>query len=929
MSDDRLQELYLTAVELDADARGRLLDELRSGEPALAAELARLLAADETEPSPIDRPAAPLAEPEEPLPPTPTQVGPYRIVRELGRGGMGRVFLAEQETPDFRRTVALKLIDHPRFDVDMVRRFREEVRILASLEHPGIVRFYDGGKSADGIWFLALEFVEGCDLLCHARDAGLGVRERVELFAAVASAMAYAHGKGVVHRDIKPANVLVDREGQPRLLDFGISKLLDPAATAATTTGAGVRLMTPAYASPEQLAGGDVTAASDVYSLGVVLYELLCGQRPIVTAREASGSLPPPSLVARKRLEAAGVDRSTRRLRRIPRELDAIALRALDTDPERRYPTAAELGDDLRRCLDRHSIRPRDATLGARTAIFLRARPWIAPAAGALVLALALWPFVRPGGRDPVSTPPAGSHSVSGSAGRFPFDTGAIPPADEAERRWAAAPGDPVLGAQLALALADEKRFDEARFATRRMRQIPGREHDPLADYTDAWVSATEGEQQRALVFVDAALAGALATDRRDLVGGIRLLRATTLMRLGQRDAARGELEATVRDLAGTGDDGLLERAWNALALERLRLGENEQCQAAFEAALEAAERAGSEGLVTRSNFARFELLRGRPDLAEEKLRELLTLRRARPNATREGQVLLKLASAQRDLGRAGEATMHLDRAIDLLRTPGAELSLGAALHERALFDLEHGRLDRIDDTIAELDAISRSTLHRRTLGFARTIAARRAALTGDPATARSSFAEARRLLRTNGDNDLAADSDLAWAGSEWLARDPAAAMRVAEEALSTLENPGATLPGVAAALLEVRILAATGRAREAGQRFARVPSDLESSPSLDRRLDWLRGRAALLVAAGDLDSARRDLSLARDLAHGAERLVIELEVRLELAHAADESATACEEIAAISGEAEGRGLVTLVDLARTARGRAPVVPSS
>ncbi|MEZ5312920.1 MAG: hypothetical protein R2862_04305 [Thermoanaerobaculia bacterium] len=115
----------------------------------------------------------------------------------------------------------------------------------------------------------------------------------------------------------------------------------------------------------------------------------------------------------------------------------------------------------------------------------------------------------------------------------------------------------------------------------------------------------------------------------------------------------------------------------------------------------------------------------------------------------------------------------------------------------------------------------------------------------------------------------------------------------------------------------------------EAGQRFARVPSDLESSPSLDRRLDWLRGRAALLVAAGDLDSARRDLSLARDLAHGAERLVIELEVRLELAHAADESATACEEIAAISGEAEGRGLVTLVDLARTARGRAPVVPSS
>jgi len=205
VSDERLPDLYLEALDLEGDARRALLDRIAAEEPALAAELARLLSRPSSAASPIDRlpevvtagsrgtirdEPGDAAVPEEELPPS---VGPYRIVRELGRGGMGRVFLAEQETPDFRRNVALKLIDRPGPEAQAVRRFRDEVRILASLEHPGIARFLDGGLSAEGIWFLALEFVDGRDLLEHARAAALSPREKVELFAEVLEAVAHAH----------------------------------------------------------------------------------------------------------------------------------------------------------------------------------------------------------------------------------------------------------------------------------------------------------------------------------------------------------------------------------------------------------------------------------------------------------------------------------------------------------------------------------------------------------------------------------------------------------------------------------------------------------------------------------------------------------------------------------------------------------------
>jgi serine/threonine protein kinase/TolB-like protein/Flp pilus assembly protein TadD len=373
VSDERLPDLYLEAVELGADRRRELLDRLRLAEPALAAELARLLAASPTR-SPIDGSALEAAGVERRDSPPPLRVGPYRIVRELGRGGMGRVFLAEHETPDFRRTVALKLIGDPGPDEGAVRRFRDEVRILAALDHPGIVRFYDGGRSPEGTWFLAQEYVDGDHLLEHVRRHRLSVAQRVALFCDVLEVVHAAHARGVVHRDLKPSNVLVGADHRPRLLDFGISKLVDTdTGPAGPSTRTEARALTPAYASPEQIAGRSATAASDLYSLGVILYELLAGARPVAATPPSHGELAhaagargpvPPSVAARRSARAAGEVTTDPAVpppgaREIDRDLDAICLEALRPEPGERFASAADFAAELQRWLEGRPVEAR------------------------------------------------------------------------------------------------------------------------------------------------------------------------------------------------------------------------------------------------------------------------------------------------------------------------------------------------------------------------------------------------------------------------------------------------------------------------------------------------------------------------------------------------------------------------------------------
>ena len=278
----KIEELLDAALELEPTARQKFLDGLDA--PDLRREVESLLVCETNTNGFLDAPALALSadffdDDNQTDGLAGQQVGPYRIIREIGRGGMGAVFLAERADGEFEQKVALKVVGRSFADTELKRRFRQERQILASLNHPNIARLLDGGVSKDGEPFLAMEHVEGMRIDVFADAQQLSTRERLGLFQQVCAAVQYAHQNLIVHRDLKPSNILVTAAGVPKLLDFGIAKLLDAEADGVhTVTALGV--MTPEYASPEQVRGQAVTTATDVYSLGVVLYELLAGRRP-------------------------------------------------------------------------------------------------------------------------------------------------------------------------------------------------------------------------------------------------------------------------------------------------------------------------------------------------------------------------------------------------------------------------------------------------------------------------------------------------------------------------------------------------------------------------------------------------------------------------------------------------------------------------
>jgi serine/threonine protein kinase len=310
------------------------------------------------------------------------RVGPYQLQRQLGAGGMGTVWLATRADGLFERSIALKLPHRGMFGADLAERMARERGILAGLDHPNIARLYDAGLTDDGQPYLALEYVEGVavDEYCRRRDCDL--RERLRLFLQVADAVASAHARLVVHRDLKPANILVANDGNVRLLDFGIAKLLDaPAAGGAPLTQLSVHAMTPDYASPEQILGEPVTIASDVYSLGVVLFELLTGERPYRLRRDTRGALEDAIVQCEPRRPSELPVAHARALRG---DLDTIVLKALRKQPGERYSTVNALADDLRRHLDGRPVTARPDSTWYRASRFLR-RNRYAVAAGAVV----------------------------------------------------------------------------------------------------------------------------------------------------------------------------------------------------------------------------------------------------------------------------------------------------------------------------------------------------------------------------------------------------------------------------------------------------------------------------------------------------------------------------------------------------------------
>jgi serine/threonine protein kinase/tetratricopeptide (TPR) repeat protein len=374
----RIDALLDGALDLQANEREAWLRQACGNDVELYERVKRVLDAGE-------RPDAFLRQPIARVPVDAAlpydRVGPYRLLDVLGRGGMGVVYLAERDDEQFRQRVALKLLRHGvHLDDRIVQRFVEERQMLASLQHPYIARLFDGGLTPDGLPWFAMEHVEGepIDRYCDAQRAT--IEARLALFRDVCHAVDHAHRQSIIHRDLKPSNILVDRDGQVRLLDFGIAKLVadEPSTPALTRTGE--RLLTPEYASPEQVAGGTLSGASDVYSLGVVLFELLAGVRPFTrrgethheleraileeeapmpsraaieaTADPESGTSPQQVAAARQLTP----DRLTRRLRG---DLDAIVLTALRKEPSRRYPSAAALAADVARHLEGRPITAR------------------------------------------------------------------------------------------------------------------------------------------------------------------------------------------------------------------------------------------------------------------------------------------------------------------------------------------------------------------------------------------------------------------------------------------------------------------------------------------------------------------------------------------------------------------------------------------
>ena len=400
MAGDRwqlLQELFDAALRLPPEERADYLERRSGDDLSLRREVESLLRAGEPGSGFIEGAlagvAALLPNHEEGAGPDPApaeersllgrRIGAYELTSELGRGGMGTVYGAVRADDAFRKEVAIKVIRHGAHDPELRRRFLAERQILATLDHPNIARLLDGGTTGDGLPYVVMERVRGEPLDRYCDAASLSVNERLRLFLDVSAAVQYAHHNLVVHRDLKPANILVTAEGTPKLLDFGIAKLLD-ATPGEGATATMLHAMTPAYASPEQVRGGPITTASDVYALGVVLYELLTGQPPYRLDHRTGPEIErvicdqspdKPSAKVAHGAEAASRARglnSERLRRRLAGDLDTIVLKALRKEPARRYASVEQLAEDLRRHLDGRPVIARPDTFRYRAQKFAR-----------------------------------------------------------------------------------------------------------------------------------------------------------------------------------------------------------------------------------------------------------------------------------------------------------------------------------------------------------------------------------------------------------------------------------------------------------------------------------------------------------------------------------------------------------------------------
>ncbi len=368
----QIEDVFHRALDVPAPERGRWLDGACAGDASLRDEVRELLAsADDTHISLHDVVAGEAGEVARQATASAVgrRLGPYRLRELLGEGGMGAVYLADRDDAQFARQVAIKILPRALGSPQAVARFRDERQILATLDHEHIVRLLDGGTDEE-LPYLVMEHIEGQPITAYARARGLSVRARIELVRDVCAALQYAHQNLIVHRDIKPSNILIDAAGTAKLLDFGIAKLLAPTVgiEREAQTRTGHLLFTPEYASPEQARGDAVTTATDVYSVGAVLYELVTGTSPHALGKSMIENLRVICEVEPVRPSAVAPDE---RRRELAGDLDNIILKALEKDPVKRYASIEQLSDDLRRFLDGLPVHAREATLAYRVRKFV------------------------------------------------------------------------------------------------------------------------------------------------------------------------------------------------------------------------------------------------------------------------------------------------------------------------------------------------------------------------------------------------------------------------------------------------------------------------------------------------------------------------------------------------------------------------------
>jgi serine/threonine protein kinase len=402
---DQVMELFALALERDPEERSGFLRQACAGDDSLRTEIESLLSSfDRASTFLEDCPAADLVAAQSRAM-TGRRIGAYRILREIGQGGMAVVYLGERDDQNYRKQVAIKMVKPGIGTEQVLQRFLNERQTLAVLDHSNIVKLLDGGSTEDGSPYLVMEYVEGLPIDHYCDHNHVSIADRLRLFRNVCSAVQYAHQNLVIHRDLKPGNILITKEGLPRLLDFGIAKLLNPEClqTPLVTRMDG-RPMTLEYASPEQVHGEPVTSATDVYSLGVLLYEILTGHRPYQVAdsswreieRLVCESEPPrPSArvsTDRERLKTTAEMRMAepnQLVRLLRGDLDWITMKALEKDPNRRYASVSELSADILRYLSHEPVLARPASATYRARKYVRRHPFGASVAAGIVLLLA------------------------------------------------------------------------------------------------------------------------------------------------------------------------------------------------------------------------------------------------------------------------------------------------------------------------------------------------------------------------------------------------------------------------------------------------------------------------------------------------------------------------------------------------------------